>query len=194
MRATLLAAVWGSCWTISQFSCSRPGPLVVDPTDDGTTVGNRPEPGADHEPLGWAGCRAALATAASEFRRDAPTIYPPYADLMWNDESIGETGASERDELVGFASQRVDPGRSWSFAAMAADDSYAFEVEGMVPKPTPEAWTAHPDFDFAIARRMGGVTLLIVVTTERSAVPVAEHPLVQAFAARFRTALERCAS
>jgi len=86
---------------------------------------------------------------------------------------------------------QITPGRTWKLQAAALTDEslgWAFpdlHIDG-------DAWHQLADYDAAYGRRAGRMTLAIVIETERSAVPVAQHPLVVEFVKRMKTALDRC--
>ena len=130
-------------------------------------------------------CRQALAGAETTFRRDAPAIYPPYASLEWKAPPPGEVDENRVVQI------EITPGRTWKFAAAA----YTPEASGWsFPdlRAESDAWTQLPDMDAAYTREVGRLTLAIMVETERSAMPVAQHPLVVEFVKRMKTALDSC--
>ncbi len=183
--------LWPLCLSIA---CAHraPAPPTVAPAPP---IENRDAASAPPttDAVDWVACRTTLDDAARAFRRDAPALYPPYATLAWEDDAETDaiTTASD-DPDAAFATTTVTPGRTWQFMAYVAADEYLDQVRDVLPAPLPSTWTANPDHDFALARRLGDLSLLIVVSTERSAVAVPDHPLTRAFAARMKAALEHC--
>lgn len=131
---------------------------------------------------GWAiTCRQALIDAERGFRAAAPKLYPPYASLDWQSEP--ESNDSDIPGVETF------PGRSWKFAAtvVTVDTSPYPPLAVVGPR-----WQWLQGEDAVYARREGDYVRLVMVETERSAVPVAKHPLVVDYAKRMRTALDSC--
>jgi len=170
-------------WSLSlvmAVGCGGARPAPASP------IGNESEAIGATGPTGWARCPEILATAEAEFRRDAPTIYPDYRTLDWSPAAPVD---EPRDESL--VRVEVTPGRSWRFQAWATPD------DGMLPAAalatTSPTWTPAPEFELARVRRAGRLALAISIETERSAVPLAEHPLATQFIDRMQRALDRCA-
>ena len=132
-------------------------------------------------------CQERLSAAADDFRHRAPSIYPDYAELGWTLEP--EISSSDA-----YARVRLDPGRSWSFIASAAPRDVAAEDRVDAALIKTDAWARLDGFGYAVARHHGPLSLVVIVETERSAVPLAKHPLVVAFVEAAKAALDTCGS
>jgi hypothetical protein len=128
-------------------------------------------------------CRVALAEAAHEFCRRAPGVYPSYASLDWSCRFDDDGSMIE-----------IAPGRTWRFVAGAvADDMVTAHAVRWLDAPArAEAWTPVANQELALARRRDGRSLVIAIETERSAMPLAQHPLVVEFIARMKRVLDAC--